>query len=67
MHRMKTTNLNGVNRMKTYLFEIFDKDIEKSVYQEATADTYEDAKVKILAEWPDAYILNAFIQYYGEI
>ena len=53
--------------MKTYLFEIFDKDIEKSVYQEATADTYEDAKSKILSEWPDAYILNAFMQYYGEL
>lgn len=55
--------------MKTYLFEIYEQGYDKgsSVYQEVTADTYEEAKKKLLTEWNDAYILNVYTQYNGDI
>jgi hypothetical protein len=55
--------------MKTYLFEIYEQgfDVGQSVYQEVTASTYEDAKAKLLTEWANAYILNVYTQYYGDI
>lgn len=55
--------------MKTYLFEIYEQGFDNgsSVYQEVTSSTYEGAKTKLLSEWENAYILNVYIQYYGEI
>jgi hypothetical protein len=55
--------------MKTYLFEIYEQGYDKSssVYQEVIASTYEEAKAKLLSEWNDAYILNVYVSYYGEI
>lgn len=51
--------------MKYYLFEIYTDD--GSVYQEVGASDYESAKTQLLSEIPDAYILQVFIPYYGEI